>query len=172
MYETSSNECLFVVDLTTPLIAKRLSQVGSSPASYLGGLGWNIIPVTGYYDWSLPWFSSVHLDKCWDCSLNYATTAFSHIITHVLLINNPISRRCIAWATDPVWQLHWMHVTQWKSLSLQFTLRITLARGINELYTIWNRKFTCIIKQPCSMFTCIFACLLALTKPKNDQWWR
>jgi hypothetical protein len=58
---------------STSLLYGITERLCRTPASYSGGRGFKSRPYTGYPD-SFPWLSAIFPGKCWDCTLNQATT--------------------------------------------------------------------------------------------------
>jgi hypothetical protein len=80
----------------TPLKAEHRVWVVSTPASLSGRSQSNLSPYFGYTHWCFSWLSSVPPSKCWDDTLNWATTVSFFVVPNSLFYN----QRFVSYATE------------------------------------------------------------------------
>jgi hypothetical protein len=89
-----------------------------------------------YPEWVFSWLSSAPPSKCWDSTLNQATTAPVHIPSNSSVTNHPFIRRCIHWVTENA-SLNTLQTTLHTAHKAKLLLEV-----LQQLSCIWQNKTT------------------------------
>jgi hypothetical protein len=79
---------------------EHTGRIVNTPASYSGDPGFKSLPVDRLPDWRLSWFTPVPPGKCWNSTLNQATTASFHILPNSSFTYRPFIRSYIVRVTE------------------------------------------------------------------------